>query len=207
MGCSLLIFKRIFFSAGLLIATVLSCHLFSLPAEVIIIRHGEKPRKGEYLDLRGLERSGALVFFFQNDPTVLRSGLPVAIFAANPVPHNLSHREIQTVTPLAKQLGLQILTPFSRPEVNELANLVLKDSRYDGKMVLICWEHGIMDKLTEAFGVAGPVTPYPGTRFDLVYHITFADPKKPTFCVTLQNLMQDDSHTPPDGFPRCESIK
>ena len=141
--------------------------------------------------------------FFNMILLVLQFGPPAAIYAARPKHKDSSQRSIQTVTPLAQQLHQKVLTPCLTSDVDDLAELILEQPEYDNKMVLICWEHKMMSPLTAAFGVSPPLPKYPGDRFDLIYMIQFTDQAPPTFCLALQELMFDDSSTPPDGFPVC----
>jgi len=179
-----------------------SISLLATPAQVIIIRHGEKPPVGNALDPQGEERANALPIFFQTNPLVLDFGFPVAVFAFRPASSDSSIRGIQTITPTADSFGLAVHSPYSSSETTPMAQFVLSQPQYDGKMVLICWEHNNMANLVTAFGAPTPPA-YPGSRFDLVYKITFTNPSSPTFCCGLQELMFDDSNTLPAGFTPC----
>ncbi len=183
---------------------LLSWHsLQAVPAQVIIIRHGDDlSATGIDLDTTGYERAGALSPFFQLDPQVLEFGLPVALFAVKPRTITSSKRALETLTPLSQVLGMPIHTPFLKEDTIDLANLILNESRYDGKMVLICWMGENMQNLTVALGAPMP-PPYPLTRFDLIYKITYTDPFNPTFCCGLQELMEGDPTTIPAGFTPC----
>lgn len=187
---------------GILFSLLTSC-FFAEPAQVILIRHGEKDG-GHYLSALGLERANALAAFFQNNHKMLTFGPPVAIFAAQPNPKAPSHREIQTVMPLAQQLSLQVQSPYDSTDVKDLAQLILSHENYNGKMVLVCWEHGIMDDLAAAFGVQPKPPKYPGDRFDLIYMITYGKNSHPDFCIELQELMFSDSPNSPADFPVCK---
>src|SRR5665213_1161111 len=76
------------------------------PAQIVIIRHGEKPKSGPDLDARGYQRAHALVGFFEKNPAMLRFGRPVAIYAmapktqVDPSDDEGSLRAIETVQPL-----------------------------------------------------------------------------------------------------------
>jgi hypothetical protein len=48
------------------------------PAEIIMIRHGEKPPSGNELNDQGWQRANALAGFFTSEPAVLTFGTPVA---------------------------------------------------------------------------------------------------------------------------------
>jgi len=154
------------------------------------------------LNSQGKARANALPHFFKTNPLVLEFGDPVAIFAFRPEFFYSSIRGIRTITPTANAFGLPVHSPYTSTETTPMAQLVLSQPEYDGKTVLICWEHNNMGNLVTAFGAPTPPH-YPGSRFDLVYKITFTDPDRPTFCCALQELMSDDSSTPPKGFTMC----
>src|SRR5262249_113637 len=75
------------------------------PAQVIIIRHGEKPLDGKAnfnLSRKGKIRAAALAAYFHSNPHELPHGRPTAIFAmgADDKPsEDHSHRPVETVQP------------------------------------------------------------------------------------------------------------
>lgn len=115
---------------------------FSAPAQVIIIRHAEKNEYGSELSEQGFRRAQALVKFFQTVPAVTRYGTPAAIYAAAPKNEDSSIRSIQTVTPLARALRIDINADFTRGQTHKLARAIMEEPAYEGRMVLICWQHG-----------------------------------------------------------------
>lgn len=164
------------------ISLLLATHLFAvsvyaLPAQVLIIRHGEKGIEGN-LSEKGLERAGALAPYFTKKPELLTFGEPVAIFAARPVratppfhPDENTERCLQTVGPTAEMLKLPIHPGFGKFDEQELANFILSNSKYDGKNVLICWHHDVIQQLAIDLGaMAAPVFP---DVFDQTWVITY----------------------------------
>src|SRR5947209_13654180 len=113
------------------------------PAQIILIRHAEKPADPEALHLskEGRKRAKALVPFLTNSPALTQHGLPVALFAAQPTKHGHGLRTQETIAPLAKALHLKIETPFLSENYPALAKLILNNPKYEGKAVLICWMH------------------------------------------------------------------
>ena len=75
---------------------------FAQPAQVIIIRHAEKPDSGNGLSLKGMKRAAALVPYFLGTESLLKFGEPVAIYAQAQRHETSSIRPIETVRPLAK---------------------------------------------------------------------------------------------------------
>lgn len=178
-----------------------------MPAQVIIIRHGEKDTTNGQLLPKGQSRAGALAAYLtefdptSTNPPLFNFGPPTAIFAARPALHSDDEtiRCIQTVTPTAAKLKLPVHSPFGPLQENELAQLILNDPRYDGRNVLICWHHTLIAALIEAFGYAPPagIIPYPN-RFDLVWVMTFPAPFPPvTLSPILEELLFNDSTTFP----------
>src|SRR4051812_2923021 len=84
---------------------------YSHPAQVIIIRHAEKPDDGNELSLRGEERAAALVPYFLKTGELLKFKTPVAIYAQRPKDADSSLRSIETVKPLADALHLKVKDP------------------------------------------------------------------------------------------------
>ena len=115
----------VFLSLVLLCSAVLcATDAFAFPAKIVIFRHAEKPKKGKDLSSRGYARAAALVEFFQNNILVNENGNPVAIYAAAPEHKSSSMRPIETVTPLAKSLNLDINTKFTRTQITAIAAFV-----------------------------------------------------------------------------------
>src|SRR6476659_2168979 len=107
---------------GLLLILIFASRAFSEPAQVIIIRHGEKPDpEGAELSLKGRERAAALVPYFLGDSDVLEFGPPVAIYAQaqNEKKKESSVRSIQTVTPLAEALHLEVNHSIKRDDYQD----------------------------------------------------------------------------------------
>lgn len=100
--------------------------LWATPAQIILIRHAEKPETGNELNERGWQRANALPYFFENNPEILRFGWPVALYAMSPKDETGSVRAIQTVTPLANYLGLGIHVSFKKNDVDPLMNEIMR---------------------------------------------------------------------------------
>lgn len=191
------IMKVVFILLAVLISP--SFVLDAKPAQVIIIRHGEKPETGEHLSVKGKERAAALAPYFLNTPSVLKYGPPAAIYATEVTPQNKSYRTQETVTPLAKALGLEIKTPFSDAQVTDLAKEVLSNSAYDGKMVLICWEHHNIPSLAYALGVRPEPPRWHGHVFDQVWLLNFEPDGQVSLEAFSQELMFGDTRN--KSFP------
>lgn len=180
----------------------------ALPAQVIIIRHGEKDTTNGQLLPRGQSRAGALAAYLteldptSTNPPLFDYGPPTVLFAARPALHSDDNtiRCIQTLIPTALKLKLPIHSPYGPLQETELAQHILNDPRYDGGNVLICWHHTLIATLIEAFGYEppAPIVPNYPNRFDLVWVMTFPAPFPPaTLSPILQKLIFDD----PTTFP------
>ena len=144
----------------------------------MIIRHAEKPASGiagvsmngaqsdQELTVRGWQRSGALVRFFES-PTEARLTTPKSIFASGAGPRSKSLRPQHTVSTLAEQLQLTLKTSHFKGEEIALADDALNQ---DGP-VLICWQHEGIPLIVNR--IVGNTTTcpqdWPGSRFDMVW--------------------------------------
>jgi hypothetical protein len=147
------------------------------PAQIILIRHAEKPADPEdpHLSPAGVKRAERLVSFVMTDPTMTRFGLPVAVFATQATKHDNGQRTQETVAPLAKALNLPVQTPYLGKDFAALAKLILANPAYAGKTVLICWNHEEIPRLAAALGVTPEPPKWKGSVFDLVYVISYHD--------------------------------
>src|SRR2546423_1477606 len=136
------------------------------PAEVILIRHAEKPPEGNHLSLQGRERAAALVPYVLETPELLTFKTPVAIYAQAPKKDTSSVRSIETVKPLADALKLPIKETYIRDDFRKMVAEVLAGREYEGHTVLICWEHKVIPEMAKEFGVENAPTKWPGSAFD-----------------------------------------
>jgi hypothetical protein len=151
---------------------------------VMLIRHGEKPDGSEpgvdangneddsSLTALGWDRARALADLFdpaQGDP---RPGLarPTAIYAAGANDDGEGQRTRETVAPLAERLGLPVNTDFGKGDEEKLVEQV---TAHPG-VTLICWQHGELPDIADAFGSVTPTPPddWPDDRFDVVWTLT-----------------------------------
>jgi hypothetical protein len=153
------------------------------PAQVIIIRHAEKPESGHDLSPKGRQRAAALVPYFLETPEVTEHKTPVAIYIQKPTEANPSRRPQETVKGLAKALKLD-LTEFAKDDLAAMAKEINTKSEYAGKTVLICWSHGAIPSIAKAFGVKNPPD-WHDEVFDRVWIITFENGK-----AELKNMPQ-----------------
>lgn len=167
--------------------------LVALPAQVIIMRHAEKPPSGVDLSTKGKERAAALVPFFQNTPELLHYGGAAAIYAAAAPKESSSKRSIQTVQGLADALKIPVSDRYEVDDYKAMVEEIKTNPAYVGKMVMICWEHHVIAEIARAFGVLQAPARWPGEVFDRTWVITFQSMGRPTFQNLPQRLMFGDS--------------
>lgn len=135
---------------------------------------------------------------------------PDFLFATAPT--NSSSRPVETITPTAGALqflkndpGITINAKFTNDStgIQALVSEILGNpNTYGGKAVLICWHHGTIPQLTEAFGVPSSSLPpwpngkWPSTVFDLVFDITWPSGKAQVG-VAPQMLLYGDTAAAP----------
>ncbi len=193
------------------------------PAQIYVIRHGEKPadpppgkhapppsppfgvdvdgnQNIQSLLPRGWQRSGALAVLF--DPTVggLQAGLrtPNALYSpsyADP-DKTQNHRTYQTIQGLSERLGVPIQSPVPEGQEPALAAAVLASG---GEVVLMCWEHQHIPALAQAVPTLDATTipsAWPGDRFDVIWTFTL-DPAtgRYAFGQVPQQLLLGDTDT------------
>jgi broad specificity phosphatase PhoE len=150
---------------------------------IMIVRHAEKPTKtnnqlgirpnGEHdhhsLSVRGWTRAGALVGLFAPQRGEPRGGLlrPDAIYASGHA-NDGSRRPVQTVTPLAEQLGKDIHRGCG---LGDEEGLAAKLAVHDG-VALVAWHHEAIPDIARSLGAVGFPQEWPDDRFDVVW--TFA---------------------------------
>ena len=145
------------------------------PAQIILIRHGEKPEDPNALHLskEGEKRAKALVSFFLTNPEMTRHGLPVALYASKTTKHGHGQRTQETIAPLAKELHLPIETPYLSEEYQSLARSILANPKLHGKTVLICWTHEFIPQFAAALGVHPQPPKWKEAVYDRVYLIRY----------------------------------
>ena len=150
---------------------------------IIFVRHGEKPARGlGQLNCQGLNRALAL-------PAVLlaKFGKPDFVFASDPHDKKIDGdqaynyvRPLLTVAPTAVQFGLPINTSFGYEDIQGLQK-ELADPRYHHAVVLVGWEHRLLEQLVKAMlkstddtsvGAKSGVPTWKGSDFDSIYVVT-----------------------------------
>lgn len=199
--------------AGLLLVAV-SFSTIAAPREIVIIRHADKwmqPKTGPFLSPKGQLRAERFsVYYLKYFPK------PDYIFATKPGDANhpdtsQSVRPLQTVAPLANQLayqnatGFDVLTPYYNEQYDKLASLLLKNPKYNQKMILICWHHGHANRLATALGVTTHLKKWAGNNFDMVYVLKYSPSGKLASFQILENQYPVTANPTWDGLATSHS--
>jgi hypothetical protein len=167
---------------------------FGQPAQIILLRHAEKPDDESALHLspRGEQRARALADFL-GKPNALTSNAPIAaLYATRVTRHAHSQRTGETLAPLAKQLDLPVQTPYEAERYALLARDILSNRAYQGKTVVICWTHHEIAKLAEALGALPKPPKWKDKSFDRLWLIQ-PGRRSAAFQDIPQHLLRGDS--------------
>lgn len=158
-----------------LIPLLLQLQAPSAPAQIILIRHAEKPADttDPHLSAAGRARAAGLVRFLRKDPVVTKFGPPVALFATATTKDGDGVRTQETLAPAAGALTLPVQTPFLGKQYADLAKQILVNQAYAGKTIIVCWNHEYLPQLAAALGVTPKPPKWKGSDFDGVYVITY----------------------------------
>ena len=153
------------------------------PARILVMRHAEKPDDpmDPHLSDVGRARADRLADYI---PTVF--GNPEFLFATTPSKH--SARPIETITPLSQRIGVQIDTTFADQDYSALAAETLSQSRFTGKLLLVCWHHGNIPGLMLALGAKSGEFPDPWDPqvFDLILQLDYAGSSVPHIVAVIE---------------------
>ncbi|KAJ6124511.1 hypothetical protein N7471_011828 [Penicillium samsonianum] len=130
---------------------------------VYLIRHGEKPSDGgNGLNAQGVKRSQCIRKIFGQDSDYNITH----IMAQTPKSNGKRARPLDTVKPLAEDLGLKVDTSCDRDDPDCVKKVV---DDYDGEgNILICWEHDTLTDILETLGVKDAPS-YPDDSFDIIW--------------------------------------
>ncbi|WP_158788135.1 histidine phosphatase family protein [Granulicella sp. L46] len=133
------------------------------PMRIVIVRHAEKPASRlPHLALRGRMRAVGLSKLL---PQIVK---PHFVFASTSTRH--SARPYQTIRPTADKLGIDVRTDYADRDIKKMVK-DLNKKEFDGKIVLMCWHHGMIPKLIRALGHESPYEPWPEELYDRIISI------------------------------------
>ena len=150
------------------------------PLKVVLVRHGEKPKKGSNLTCEGLNRSLQL-------PGVIdkKFGKPAYLYVPSlALGDSTKHaRMFETAIPLAVKYQLEITSRFDEKDFAAIAANV-KEKK--GTLLMI-WEHKAIKDIATALGVSNPPS-WDDNDYDSIWIITFPAGKAPMLTFDKENI-------------------
>lgn len=155
---------------------------YGCESTIMIIRHCEKGSLPSHCSFLGYERSVFLAEQFGRETTD-RWPAPSQIYAMSAGGRkkgNTNFREVETVQPLSRKIGVPINSDYSVKHTSQLAKKLLGqilDGEMCGKVTLVSWKHSDIARLAQHLG-CGPLQgcpwDYKGREFDAVWEIRYA---------------------------------
>ncbi len=148
---------------------------YAMPAEVLLIRHAEKPTEGDEgmeLSEKGWLRANALPQLFKQPEFKNLMERQVVLIAMAQKRPNSSIRPIQTLKYLSESLMIKIETPYTRDDYQFLVNQLRKNPYFNNKTVIICWEGTVLSSIAKSLGVF-PVPELRKRDFDRAWVVSF----------------------------------
>jgi hypothetical protein len=148
---------------------------------VVIIRHGEKPSRGNNLCPKGLNRALQL-------PDVLYkvAGIPnhTYIPKVKTGANTSGMRMLQTITPFAVKYNLTLNSTYKDSEPVPAATEIKNKSG----VVLVVWDHTNIPAMARALGAKG-VPKWHKTDFDSIWIVEFTKgAAQPSFSIQSENI-------------------
>jgi hypothetical protein len=139
--------------AFIIIIIILSSRkTYYLPSHIIIIRHGEKSKRhpNNHLDHQGKDRAVKLPLWLHNNIHKL-TGKNINNVAAiyTPLPRNNGgdFRPRQTVELTSFRYNIPLYGTKYSFQTDEASDEILSNPQWQGKVLLVCWEHTCIQKL------------------------------------------------------------
>ncbi len=184
---------RTIFGIGLL-AILLSGTATAMPAQILLLRHAEKPDQGDELSAKGWARAKALPKLFYERPEFQAYGLPVALYGmGRESPSNGSVRSMQTLQFVSTDLHLPVISDFVKGDERELVSAIRSNRELDGHLVVICWEHKMLTEIASYLHV-DPLPYYPSEKFDRAWLLTMNGERTPSFQDLPELLLPGDGY-------------
>jgi len=152
---------------------------------IMLIRHGEKI-SDDYTDLspEGKARADCLVNTFGSNGIYTT---PQKIYAQRPTEQRKSTRPVDTVTPLAQSLGLEIDTTYTSGKFKDLAKYIATSPE---EVILVSWANDRIPEIAKQLGIK-KAPEWKGKVFDDVWVIT--DGKTPYIKDASSNIVPKQS--------------
>jgi len=159
---------------------------------IMLIRHGEKI-SDEYTDLspEGKARADCLVNTFGSNGIYTT---PQKIYAQRPTEQRKSTRPVDTVTPLAQSLKLEIDTTYTSGKFKDLAKYIATSPE---EVILVSWANDRIPEIAKQLGIK-KAPEWKGKVFDDVWIIT--DGKTPYVKDANSNIVPKQTYVGKKGF-------
>jgi len=161
----------------LLAALLLPAKAGAAPAQVLLLRHGDKDvQRGDYnLSPQGFERAMRLGGMI---PACFGTPSYIGVFEFDPV-STKNGRSYQTAVPLAVATGLRInMIQGSRDNSFSVGQQLLKDKAFEGSKAVLIWEHRRLPDLAKGLGW-GAMAPIAADDFDQLIVLTWPSAAAP----------------------------
>jgi len=134
--------------------------------KILFIRHGEKPKDGDNLSCKGLNRAMLL-------PKVLHEKIGVPDYTYVPVlemKKGTKHaRMLQTIVPFAVKYNLKINSQFANKDTLEIAH----DMKQKQGTILVVWEHHALSGIVHALGINEPGIIWDDNDYDSIWIVEY----------------------------------
>lgn len=174
--------KKIYIGFLLMFNIIILTQASATPKEIILIRHADKLEQqdpGPFLSPKGVARAELFSKYYL-------STYHMPDYIITTAQTHYSFRELQTVIPLVTyyamlrpQGGQPVLLNNKYKHDKNLNGLkrlytdLLKDDKFSGKTILICWHHAEIPELLEGLGATPYQPKLADEEYDTVYHILF----------------------------------
>lgn len=162
----------------------------ALPAQIVILRHAEKPETGDHLSPKGYARAQALVGFWRAHPIVHAFGDPVAFYASYSPDKSL--RSIETLAPSSNFYGAPLFTHYPKDQTDALVREILNRPEFQGRTVVVAWQHTNIIPLLQRLGVQNAPPVWPDEVFNRIAVVRFAFGPPARFGMHPQCLLPGD---------------
>jgi len=134
---------------------------------VVILRHGEKPTKGENLNCQGLNRALQLPGLIYR-----KFGIPSTIYVPAPAEgKSTKHaRMFETAAPIAIRFNLPVDSRFAEKDSTAIARDILKKKG----LILVIWEHNRIPPIARALGIKDPGRGWDDGDYDSIWIISYS---------------------------------
>jgi hypothetical protein len=162
----------------------------ALPAQIVILRHAEKPESGNHLSPKGYARAQALVGFWRAHPVARAYGDPVAFYASYSPDKSL--RSVETLAPSAGFYRAPLFSHHAKDQTEALAHEILNRPEFHGRTVVVAWQHTNIIPMLRRLGVQNAPPVWPDEIFNRIAVVRFAFGPPARFGMYPQCLLPGD---------------